>query len=99
MGTMESGTAGLGQDETNPVVMVNGLMPTSVNAGDVLALHPTPSIGMSFGSLAGAGLVVDFVPAPEPSTMVLGVLGMAGLIAWRMSCRRNCGARNTSNLG
>jgi hypothetical protein len=77
---MESGTAGIGQDESNPVTMVNGLTPTIVNPGDVLALKIGPSIGFPFGSLAGIGLVVDFTPAPEPSTLVLGGMGTLGLM-------------------
>ena len=80
---MEMGTAGLGQDETNPVTMVNGLTPTSVNPGDVLALQLSPSIGPPFGSLAGVGLVVDFVPAPEPSSLALAALALVGATAWR----------------
>ena len=93
---LEAGTAGLGQDETNPVVMVNGLTPTSVNPGDVLALQLSPSIGMPFGSLAGAGLVVDFVPAPEPSSLLLGLSGIIGSIAWWM--RRSMWSRRAAEL-
>lgn len=83
---MEAGTAGVGQDRTNVVGMINGLTPSSVTAGDVLTLSMSPTIGFPFGSLAGVSLTLDFTPTaasvpalPEPSTLMLGVLGIGGL--------------------
>lgn len=79
---MEAGTAGVGQDRTNVVGMVNGLTPVNVTTGDVLTLSMSPTTGFPFGSLAGVSLTIDFTPdavsliVPEPGTFVLGILGI-----------------------
>ena len=90
---LEAGTAGIGFDRNNFANLVNGMLPIGVNAGDVLALELTPSVGMPTGSLAGVIWTIDFQPIPEPSSVVLLALGSLGMIAWR---RRITEARRTS---
>lgn len=82
---LESGSAGLGINRQSSYNLVGGMLPISVSAGDTLSLELTPSIGMPTGSWAGVIWTIDFQPVPEPSGLVLGLIGTIclGVVFWR----------------
>ena len=82
---LEFGTVTLAQNRPNAVSMVNGFTPVNVLAGDVVALEMSPTPGPPFGRLTGVIFTIDFVPVPEPSSLVLLSLGAIALLA---RCRR-----------
>lgn len=94
---MESGFALTGQNRPTGYSMVNGLTPTNINAGDVLALEMNPLPGPPFGSLSGITFTIDFTPVPEPSTLVLAVIGAVGLLVQVVRRRRQ--ALGANRLG
>jgi hypothetical protein len=78
---LEFGTAGLAQNRPNAAQMVNGFTPVNVLAGDVLALELNAAPGPPFGRLTGVVFTIDFVPIPEPSSLVLLAFGGVALVA------------------
>lgn len=61
-------------------------MPSSVVAGDVLALSLVPTAGQTLGSLAGVNFTINLTPrvptaTPEPGTELLLAAGLLGLAA------------------
>jgi hypothetical protein len=91
---LEIGSASTGQSRPTGYAMVNGLTPTNVIAGDVLALEMNPLPGPPFGSLSGVTFTIDFTPVPEPSALVLAAIGMFGLVVRAGRRRRQAAAAN-----
>ena len=77
--SMEFLTAGIGQNFVNSVAMVNGLIPTTVNAGDIVKLTVSPVVPVLTPLIGGVSWTIDFTPAPEPSSWLLAVIGGAGI--------------------
>jgi hypothetical protein len=79
--SMEFLTASIGQNFFNSVAMVNGLTPTTVNAGDVVKLTVSPLVPAPTPLSGGVSWTIDFTPVPEPSAWLLmgvGLLAVAG---------------------
>lgn len=90
--TLESGSAGLGQDRPNAVNFVNGSTAINVSAGDIFRLSISPSITAPFGSLAGASLTIDFLPAavvPEPDSATMMAVGGTAMLLLARGRRRS----------
>jgi hypothetical protein len=85
--SMEFLTASIGQNFVNSVAMVNGLMPTTVNAGDVVKLTVSPLVPAPTPLIGGVSWTIDFTPVPEPSTLLLMGLGLLA-VAWFGVLRR-----------
>jgi hypothetical protein len=84
--SMEFLTASIGQNFFNSVAMVNGLVPTTVNAGDVVKLTVSPLVPAPTPLIGGVSWTIDFTPVPEPSSLLLmgvGLLVVAGRIVRR----------------
>jgi hypothetical protein len=85
---LESGTAMPGNDRTNGISMLNGLIPVNVLPGDVVALEFNPAPGPPFGSLAGITFTIDFTPVPEPSSLALASLGLFAMTGYALRRRK-----------
>ena len=85
--SMEFLTASIGQNFVNSVAMVNGLVPTTVTAGDVVKLTVSPLVPAPTPLIGGVSWTIDFTPAPEPSSWILMGVGLIAIASRGMRWR------------
>ncbi len=87
-------TASLGQDFSNSVPMLNGLVPMAVMAGDVVTLTVAPLVPAPTPLIGGVSWTIDFTSVPEPCSSLFVGVGLISVASRRR--RRSIGSTTTA---